>query len=143
MFGVDNYAAVRRFVFAEGHGRRAAARVFGLSRETVLKMCRFLLPPSCARTALVAKLKLAALLPVIDADRKGPVKQRHAAKRIFERLRDFTRCCVGRRLPPINQKPAPFDAPKSYRWLVLQSLLRGRVQVWANQFLAASASTDS
>ena len=41
MFGVDNYAAVRRFVFVEGHSRREAARVFGLSRETVLKMCRF------------------------------------------------------------------------------------------------------
>ncbi len=46
MFGVDNYAAVRRGVFVEGHSRRAAARVFGLSRETVLKMCRLLLPPS-------------------------------------------------------------------------------------------------
>jgi hypothetical protein len=38
MFGVDNYAAVRCFVFVEGHSRREAARVFGLSRETVLKM---------------------------------------------------------------------------------------------------------
>lgn len=27
MFGVDNYAAVRRFVFVEGHSRREAARV--------------------------------------------------------------------------------------------------------------------
>ena len=46
MFGVDNYAAVRRFVFVEGHRRRAPARVFGLSLMTVLKMCRLLLPPS-------------------------------------------------------------------------------------------------
>lgn len=92
MFGVDNYAAVRRFVFVEGHSRREAARVFGLSRETVLKMCRFSLPPGYTRTAPVAKPKLGALLPVIDtiieADRTGPVKQRHTAKRIFERLRD-------------------------------------------------------
>jgi hypothetical protein len=92
MFGVDNYAAVRRFVFVEGHSRREAARVFGLSRETVLKMCRFSLPPGYTRTAPVAKPKLGALLPVIDTimdgDRTGPVKQRHTAKRIFERLRD-------------------------------------------------------
>ncbi len=92
MFGVDNYAAVRRFVFVEGHSRREAARVFGLSRETVLKMCRFSLPPGYTRTAPVAKPKLGTLLPVIDtileADRTGPVKQRHTAKRIFERLRD-------------------------------------------------------
>jgi hypothetical protein len=92
MFGVDNYAAVRCFVFVEGHSRREAARVFGLSRETVLKMCRFSLPPGYTRTVPVTKPKLGALLPVIDtileADRTGPVKQRHTAKRIFERLRD-------------------------------------------------------
>src|ERR1700709_2433305 len=45
MFAVEVYAAVRRFVFIEGHSRREAARVFGLSRETMLKMCRFSLPP--------------------------------------------------------------------------------------------------
>jgi transposase len=92
MFGVDNYAAVRRFVFVEGHSRREAARVFGLSRETVLKMCRFSLPPGHTRMVPVAKPKLGALLPVIDTimegDRTGPVKQRHTAKRNFERLRD-------------------------------------------------------
>jgi hypothetical protein len=52
MFAVEVYAAVRRFVFVEGHSRREAARVFGLSRETVLKMCRFSLPPknsSCTK----------------------------------------------------------------------------------------------
>jgi hypothetical protein len=32
MFVVESYAAVRRFVFVEGHSRREAARVFGLSR---------------------------------------------------------------------------------------------------------------
>ncbi|MBB6229547.1 transposase [Polymorphobacter multimanifer] len=89
---MDNYAAVRRFVFVEGHSRREAARVFGLSRETVLKMCRFSLPPGYTRTVPVTKPKLGALLPVIDTimegDRTGPVKQRHTAKRIFERLRD-------------------------------------------------------
>ncbi len=46
MFAVEVYAAVRRFVFLEGRSRREAARVFGLSRETVLKMCRFSLPPN-------------------------------------------------------------------------------------------------
>jgi len=92
MFVVEVYAAVRRFVFIEGNSRREAARVFGLSRETVLKMCRFSLPPGYTRKAPAAKPKLGPLLPVIDAileaDRAAPVKQRHAAKRIFERLRD-------------------------------------------------------
>ena len=92
MFGVESYAAVRRFVFVEGHSRREAARVFGLNRETVAKMCRFSLPPGYTRKEPAAKPKLGPLLPVIDAileaDRTAPVKQRHTAKRIFERLRD-------------------------------------------------------
>jgi transposase len=92
MFSVEVYAAVRRFVFVDGKSRREAARVFGLSRETVTKMCRFSLPPGYTRTVPVVKPKLGALLPVIDAileaDRSAPVKQRHTAKRIFERLRD-------------------------------------------------------
>ena len=91
MFSVESYAAVRRFVFVEGHSRREAARVFGLSRETVAKMCRFSLPPGYTRTKPAEKPKLGALLPVIDAilerDRTAPVKQRHTAKRIFQRLR--------------------------------------------------------
>ncbi|MDQ2762158.1 MAG: IS21 family transposase [Pseudomonadota bacterium] len=92
MFAVESYAAVRRFVFVEGRSRREAARVFGLSRETVAKMCRFSLPPGYTRKEPAVKPKLGPLLAVIDAiletDRTGPVKQRHTAKRIFERLRD-------------------------------------------------------
>jgi hypothetical protein len=92
MFAVEVCAAVRHFVFIEGNSRREAARVFGLSRETVSKMCRFSLPPGYTRTKPVTRPKLGALFPVIDAileaDRTAPVKQRHTAKRIFERLRD-------------------------------------------------------
>jgi len=92
MFVVEVYAAVRHFVFVEGNSRRDAARVFGLSRETISKMCRFSLPPGYTRKEPAAKPKLGPLLPVIDAilgaDGTAPVKQRHTAKRIFERLRD-------------------------------------------------------
>lgn len=38
MFVVEVYAAVRQFVFLEDQSRREAARVFGLSRETIAKM---------------------------------------------------------------------------------------------------------
>ncbi|WP_454888184.1 IS21/IS408/IS1162 family transposase [Sphingobium herbicidovorans] len=92
MFAVEVYGAVRRFVFVEGTSQREAAKVFGLSRDTIAKMCRFSLPPGYTRTKPVAKPKLGPLLPVIDRilaeDRIAPVKQRHTAKRIFERLRD-------------------------------------------------------
>src|SRR5271170_4210053 len=92
MFVVEVYAAVRQFVFNEGKSRREAARVFGLSRETVSKMCRFSMPPGYVRQRPAAKPKLGPLIPVIEAileaDRTTPMKQRHTAKRIFERLRD-------------------------------------------------------
>ena len=92
MFAVEVYAAVRDFVFNQKQSRREAARVFGLSRETIAKMCRFSIPPGYTRTRPVEKPKLGPLLPVIEAildgDRASPVKQRHTAKRIFERLRD-------------------------------------------------------
>ena len=92
MFAVEVYAAVRRYVQLDGNSQRDAARVFGLSRDTISKMCRFSIPPGYTRSKPVAKPKLGTLLPVIDAileaDRTAPVKQRHTAKRIFERLRD-------------------------------------------------------
>ena len=92
MYAVENYAAVRQFVFNQGKSRREAARFFGLSRDTVARMCRFSVPPGYTRTKPPRKLKLGPLLPVIDAilaaDKLAPHKQRHTAARIFERLRD-------------------------------------------------------
>ena len=91
MFQVEVYAAVRRYVLLEGHSRREAASVFGLSRDTIAKMCRFSVPPGYQRTKPPERPKLGPLTPVIDAilssDSSAPRKQRHTAKRIFERLR--------------------------------------------------------
>jgi hypothetical protein len=60
--------------------------------KKVLRVCRFSVPPGYRREQPAAKPKLGPLVPVIDAileaDRDAPVKQRHTAKRIFERLRD-------------------------------------------------------
>jgi transposase len=91
MYAVETYAAVRQFVFVEGKSRREAARVFGLSRDTISKMCRFSAPPGYVRTKPRGKPKLGPLIPIIDAilaaDVTAPPKQRHTAQRIFERLR--------------------------------------------------------
>ena len=57
MFAVEVYAAVRRFVHLEGNSQRDAARVFGLSRDTISKMCRFSIPPGYTRLKPVAKPK--------------------------------------------------------------------------------------
>ncbi len=91
MYAVEVYAAVRQFVFVEGNSKRKAARVFGLARETVDKICAFSVP-GYQRTRPPEKRKLGAFLGVIDAilaaDLAAPPKQRHTSKRIFECLRD-------------------------------------------------------
>jgi len=91
MYAVEDYAAIRKFVFVEGKSRREAARIFGLHRETVSKICRFSVPPGYVRQKPPGKPKLGPVTPVIDAilaaDVTAPPKQRHTAKRIFERLK--------------------------------------------------------
>ncbi len=67
MFAVETYAAVRRFIFVGGKSQREAARVFGLSRETIAKMCRYSVPPGYVRTKEPEKPKLGPLVPFIDA----------------------------------------------------------------------------
>ena len=78
MFAVEIYAAVRRFVFVEGKSRREAARVFGLSRDTIAKMCRYSAPPGYVRSKAPERPKLGPLVPVIGreglrSDRPHPV----------------------------------------------------------------------
>src|SRR3712207_8855524 len=55
-------------------------------------MCRFSGPPGYVRTKPVERPKPGPLTGVIDAilaaDRSAPAKQRHTAKRIWQRLRD-------------------------------------------------------
>jgi transposase len=53
-------------------------------------MCRFSAPPGYVRNKPPGKPKLGPLIPVIEAilatDVTAPPKQRHTAKRIFDRL---------------------------------------------------------
>ena len=92
MYAVEIYAAVRQFVLVKGNSRREAARVFGVSRDTVAKMCAYSAPPGYRRKSPPTKPKLDPYKSVIDAilavDKEAPRKQRHTARRIFERLRD-------------------------------------------------------
>ena len=91
MHTVEFYAVVRRAVFVEGISRREAARRFGLARKTVRKMLEFSVPPGYRRQQPVQRPKLAPYLGIIEqilhGDARQPRKQRHTAKRIFERLR--------------------------------------------------------
>jgi len=92
MFRVEIYGRVRRAVRVEGRSQRAVAREFGLSRETVRKMLAYAVPPGYQRQQPIKRPKLGPWLGVIDAiladDKQRPAKQRHTAKRIFDRLKD-------------------------------------------------------
>jgi transposase len=88
---VEIYGRVRRAIRVEGRSQRAVAREFGLSRETVRKMLQYAVPPGYQRQQPIKRPKLGPWLGVIDAilkdDKQRPAKQRHTAKRIFERLK--------------------------------------------------------
>jgi transposase len=92
MKGVDLYAQVRFAVQIEGASRREAARRFGIDPRTVAEMLAFSVPPGYRRSRPPARPKLDPFTGIIDAilaaDEGRPKKQRHTAKRIFERLRD-------------------------------------------------------
>jgi transposase len=87
---VELYARVRRAVLVEGRSQRVVAREFGLARKTVRKMLEYSVPPGYQRQKPVRRPKLDPWLGVIDAiledDKQRPRKQRHTAKRIFDRL---------------------------------------------------------
>lgn len=89
---MELYGRVRRAVFVEGKSQRAVAREFGVARETVRKMLRYSAPPGYRREQAVKRPKLGPWLGAIDAiledDKSQPIKQRHTAKRIFDRLRE-------------------------------------------------------
>ena len=63
---MELYAAVRRSVYVEGLSERAAARRFGLARETVRKMLRYRRPPGYRRAQPVRRPKLDAFTGIID-----------------------------------------------------------------------------
>ena len=86
---VEFYAAVRRSVYVEGLSERAAARRFGLARETVRKMLRYRLPPGYRRakpTVSETGRLHRGHHQILTDDQQRPKKQRHTAKRIWERL---------------------------------------------------------
>jgi transposase len=92
MKSVELYAQVRYAVQIEGISRREAARRYGIDPRTVAKMLAFSVPPGYRRSRPPARPKLDPFTAVIDQimleDEGRPKKQRHTAKRIFERLRD-------------------------------------------------------
>ena len=98
MFTVEMYVRVRRACMVEGMSVREASQVFGLHRDTVRKMLAYSVPPGYRRKSPPRLPKLEPFSGVIDAilegDSRVPRKQRHTARRIFERSETSTGSAV-------------------------------------------------
>jgi len=90
---VELYLKVR-LALRDGMSGREAARHFGISRESVKKMVSFSVPPGYRRTAPIKRPKLDGFTETIDRWLGAGVgqhrRQRHTAKRVFDRLRRST-----------------------------------------------------
>jgi transposase len=89
---VELYRKVRQAYFRQGMSKRAIARHFGISRDSVDKMIVYAAPPGYRRTAPVKRPKLDGFTEIIDQwlreDADRPRKQRHTARRVLDRLRE-------------------------------------------------------
>ncbi len=92
MYKVGLYRQVRQAYYIQDKSIREVSRVYNLHRDTVRKMLRYSVPPGYQRSRPRTKPKLDPFTDIIDVylkeDKNQPKKQRHTAKRIFERIRD-------------------------------------------------------
>jgi transposase len=89
---MDNWTEIRRRALVDGHSMRSVQKEFHLHWKTLRKILDRPEPPGSRQERPRAKPELGPFLPVLhqilEDDRKAPGKQRHTAKRVFERLRD-------------------------------------------------------
>ena len=89
---MNDWTEIRRKVLVEGVSKRSIISDYRMGGRTLDKILAHSEPPGYRATVRRRKPKLEDFLPVIDeileADKKAPPKQRHTARRIFERLRD-------------------------------------------------------
>src|SRR5512147_790942 len=89
---MEIWAQIRRRVLVDGLSKRAACREYSIHWDTLKKILEHAEPPGYRRAVPRPRPKLDSFLPVIhqilEDDKKAPRKQRHTARRIFERLRD-------------------------------------------------------
>lgn len=89
---MEIWSEIRREVLTGALSKRAAIAKYKVGWHTLKKMLANDEPPGYRQAKQRPKPKLDAFLPVLrqmlEDDGKAPPKQRHTARRIFERLRD-------------------------------------------------------
>ena len=89
---MNMWTEIRRLVLTNQKSKRAICEEYGIHWKTLQKILAHEEPPGYQLKKPRPKPKLERFLPIIHEifkqDHKAPKKQRHTAKRIFERLRD-------------------------------------------------------
>jgi transposase len=89
---MQDWTDIRRQVLVQGASKRAVCRRYGIAHKTLQKILAHSEPPGYRQQAPRPQTKLGPYLGAIEeilaSDLEAPAKQRHTAKRIFERLRD-------------------------------------------------------
>jgi transposase len=89
---MEMWRDIRRRVIVEGESKRQICREYDIHYKTLQKILSYSAPPGYRQTKPRQKRKigpyLSAIEQILAADKKAPRKQRHTAKRIFERLID-------------------------------------------------------
>ena len=88
---MENWSEIRRRVLVEGVSRRQILRETGMHWRTLRKMLKHSEPPGYQQSKPRTKKKLEAYVgrieQILKEDQAMPRKQRHTAKRIWERLK--------------------------------------------------------
>jgi transposase len=89
---MELWTEIRRQVLTGAMSKRKACRHYDLHWQTLKKILAHEEPPGYRRALPARRPTIEPVLPIIrailDADQRAPRKQRHTAKRIWERLRD-------------------------------------------------------
>jgi len=89
---MDEWTEIRRKVLVEGASKRSILRDYGIGHQALAKILANPEPPGYQMAEVRQKPVIGPHLGTIEAiladDRQAPPKQRHTARRIFERLRD-------------------------------------------------------
>jgi transposase len=96
---MDEWTEIRRKVLVEGASKRSILRDYGIGHQALAKILARAEPPGYQMAEIRRKPvigpHLATIEEILAEDKEAPPKQRHSARRIFERLRDehgYTGC---------------------------------------------------
>lgn len=88
---MEQWNEIRQRVLVDGESRRSVQRQTGLHWKTLKKILEHSAPPGYRRESPRVRPKLGPYVQtvrqILDEDKTAPAKQRHTAKRIFERLK--------------------------------------------------------